>query len=543
MDSFSGFYAAEAGLNVRADAVRQLFQGSGLPSGSSPDDSAGAVPCVNGNDGSGDYACTDYAFRDRQVITYVEEAINNGTPIVVPRGEDYQNLHGVEYHYVVYSRAISPAGFPEAILEMHFKSRVLPLFQFAAFYNKDLEILPSADWLLDGPVHSNGDLYLGCDNTLDITGQVTVAGDLYRGRKDVDGCMSGPVRVNDPAVLAEIPTCSGTRQAIAQADVVSWDGMINTEVSGLTVPPRSVLEPVAGGRYWDSADLRIVLDLTGGIPAIEVRNADGTVNGGDTSIITGCGVATHSATLYNHREGGTIDMLDIDVRGLLDCMHGNSLGATLDDATDGGLVWYLGVDGASAAGVNRYGVRVSNAGELSSTDVSAPLVRGLTLATEQAMYVQGDYNAVNKIPAAMLADSLNVLSNNWSDAASTLSLANRGATTTTINTAFLAGTDTTGGAEGSGGQDLGGYNGGLENFMRLHEDWTGVTLVYRGALASLYEPRHVSGAWVSGAPYYAAPIADWGFDYDLFEDPALTPPLSPRFIYLKQELFVRHFEL
>jgi hypothetical protein len=29
----------------------------------------------------------------------------------------------------------------------------------------------------------------------------------------------------------------------------------------------------------------------------------------------------------------------------------------------------------------------------------------------------------------------------------------------------------------------------------------------------------------------------------LFEDPALSPPLSPRFVYLQQELFVRHFEL
>ena len=43
-------------------------------------------------------------------------------------------------------------------------------------------------------------------------------------------------------------------------------------------------------------------------------------------------------------------------------------------------------------------------------------------------------------------------------------------------------------------------------------------------------------------PYYTAPVRDWHFDFD-FEDALLMPPLSPIFIYLKQELFVRRFEL
>ena len=99
-----------------------------------------------------------------------------------------------------------------------------------------------------------------------------------------------------------------------------------------------------------------------------------------------------------------------------------------------------------------------------------------------------------------------------------------------------------GAAEGAGGQDQGSYNGGLENYPRFHEKWSGKTLTYRGSFVSLYEPLHVDGAWVYGGMQYKAPSRDWGYDTD-FDDAANLPPLSPRFVYLKQELFVRQFEL
>ena len=50
--------------------------------------------------------------------------------------------------------------------------------------------------------------------------------------------------------------------------------------------------------------------------------------------------------------------------------------------------------------------------------------------------------------AAVLADSLNVLSNGWKDKNSAKGLNKRKAKNTRINAAFLAGTDSTGGSEG-----------------------------------------------------------------------------------------------
>ena len=50
----------------------------------------------------------------------------------------------------------------------------------------------------------------------------------------------------------------------------------------------------------------------------------------------------------------------------------------------------------------------------------------------------------------------------------------------------------------------------------------------------------MDGKWVYGNPQYEAPIRNWRYDTD-FNDPTSLPPLSPRFVLLKQELFVREF--
>ena len=74
--------------------------------------------------------------------------------------------------------------------------------------------------------------------------------------------------------------------------------------------------------------------------------------------------------------------------------------------------------------------------------VSSLPTDGLTVVSENPVYVQGNYNATNDpvvnateahVPASIIADSLAILSNNWTDAASFNSpnnVAGRQATTT-----------------------------------------------------------------------------------------------------------------
>lgn len=541
MNGTRGFYAAEAGLNLRASAIRSSFVGYERPTGTPPTLSSGQVPCVSGAQGSGDFACQQRSFSDRNVHTFVIEDAANPSNINIPPGEPFQNLSALEYQYSLNSVAVGSEGRPEAILEMGLKSRLVPLFQFAAFYDKDLEILPGQPMTLEGPVHTNGSLYLDTDETLDILGQVTTAGDLYRGRKNEDTCDSGAVSVIDPATLRAIG-CGAGRTLIPEASLPPWNGYLRVRVDQIEVPEPEVLDPVVGEAYWDLADLRVMLDLDG-TPAVEVRNADGSVDATATGKLATCGSAGYSNSLYNNREGTSIRMLDVDVESLLDCIHASTLvpGLGVDDTTQGGLVWYLGVEGPDAGVVNDYGVRLRNATRLDATATGAPPVAGLTVVTNQAAYTWGDFNKDVKKPASILADSLNILSVDWldGDGLQDLDDTSRRAGATTVHAAFLAGTDVTGGLEGIPGQDQDNYNGGLENYPRLHENWSGVTLTYRGSFVSLGVPRSVDGAW-GGPNQYKAPIRDWRYETD-FNDAAKLPPLTPRFVYLRQNLYSRRF--
>jgi hypothetical protein len=556
MDAGRGFYAAEAGLNVRAEEIRKVFLDYNRPSGTPPVPLPGQPACAGGDPGTGDYACSTYDVSGRTVRTWVAEDPGNPRTIIVPPGEDFQNLTAQDYRYLVSSVALSGWGRAEAILEMHFTSRLIPLFQFAAFYDKDLEILPGPAMTLGGPVHTNGNLFLAAGTSLEIDGQVTTASELYHGRKNDATCAGGTVSVHDLTGPLALPACvGGVRDQLLQADVdgtnpphLDWQGMIHVGSTAVAVPPPEALDP--GGQYWDLADVRVILDLTDAAVPIKVYQASGALDAANTADLAAqCAAAIRQDTaplLRNKREGADIQMLDVDVQALMDCIEldvPNLMGGRpLDDATQGGLVWYFGVDdGVNAAAPNNYGVRLSGGATLAPSS-GAVDVRGLTIVTNQALYVQGDFNADAGAawrPAAFMADSLNVLSNAWSDATSAGPLAGRLADDTTIRAAFLAGTDTTGGAGGEGLIDTANYNGGLENYPRFHEDWTGDTLTYRGSFVSLDRPRRVDGAWSDQE--YVPPDRDWGYE-ERFDDAANLPPLTPRFVYLKQELFVRDFE-
>jgi hypothetical protein len=444
------------------------------------------------------------------------------------------------------------------------------LFQFAAFYDKDLEILPGPTMTLNGPVHTNRDLYLNTDNSnpgLIVQGQVTTAGSIYRGRKNTNVCNSNPVRIFNPSVATTlVPTCS-SRVLIQPNQLTPFNGMIQMGVSPVEVPAPEVLDPTPGQVYWHNADLRLVLrmtnanipDTTNAVTAIEVRSSTNTLDSSATTTINtdlvncpgsiGGRAIGNTFSFYSNREAKLIRMLDVDALALFNCLHRSNwfgTGKLLSDSTQGGLVIFLTVEGPqSNIAANNYGVRVRNAQQLYSNVGGAPPIRGITWVSNQALYSMGNYNSVNKIPSAFLADVYNVLSTAWSDTNSwngsaPVGIGSRVAANTTVNAAVLAGTDTTGGVEGSAGQG-GAYNGGLENYPRFHENWTNRNYTYRGSFVSLNRPRHQNGTWVYGGNVYTAPNRIWSYE-TAFNNAANLPPITPRFVYLRQELFVRDFE-
>lgn len=256
---------------------------------------------------------------------------------------------------------------------------------------------------------------------------------------------------------------------------------------------------------------------------------------------------------FDWRENSWMHLLNVNVRDLL--LWNQQNGAPFfspTDSSDDGLVLYLTVDGLDSNGINDYGVRVFGSANLPIPGgigvVADPT--GLTVASDQAIYVLGDYNRANagdlpRQPAAFVGDSMNVLSAGYwpnpcpdpcpaNDAQSPLPLSDplRTAATTSINAAILAGTDTT--PDGAVGQ----YSGGFENHARLHEDWSGKSFDYRGSLVSLGEPKHADGLWCVGLScnIYSPPKRNWSFEA-AFNDAANLPPLTPSFVYLRQAFF------
>jgi Tfp pilus assembly protein PilX len=213
----------------------------------------------------------------------------------------------------------------------------------------------------------------------------------------------------------------------------------------------------------------------------------------------------------------------------------------------------------------RRGVRLVNGQTIPGNyDTVTPAnTKGFTLASENGVYVWGNYNATGvtsigtptpysnylpaptsslDIPASIAADAVTVLSNNWNDAQSfnsPFTLANRQATDTVIRFAMLAGETITtlNGTPNQGGGDL-KMNGGVHNFKRFLEDWSANNLSYSGSLINLFNSHNNSGPYKCCNNVYVPPNRNWVFDAT-FLDINRLPPGTPYFQYIQTTGFQR----
>jgi hypothetical protein len=171
----------------------------------------------------------------------------------------------------------------------------------------------------------------------------------------------------------------------------------------------------------------------------------------------------------------------------------------------------------------------------------APTITGLTVASENPVYIQGNYNAattfgVNDTHAAtsVIADAVTILSNNWTDLNSLgnpYAAANRPrATDSYYRVAIVSGKgpifpkpdDVPAGSTF-------GTDGGAHSFLRMLEGGAGTTVHYRGSMATFYYNRQATGIFkCCGNVVYSVPTRDYIFDID-FLDPAKLPPNTPVF--------------
>jgi len=206
------------------------------------------------------------------------------------------------------------------------------------------------------------------------------------------------------------------------------------------------------------------------------------------------------------------------------------------------------IDGGMNAGVSYLPVKPAASGCILNA-ANPTGCGGFTVASENPVYVYGNYNSNASDPfwgtannanpaqtthsaAAIIADAVTVLSNQWSDSNSMLNSTNPGnrkATNPAYYRAAIAGgknipfpQPTWGGA----GQDF-GTDGGLHNFLRYLESW-GTTLNYAGSLVSMYYSEYNTGIFKCCTTVYTPPTRKYYFDV-LFLNPNNLPPATPMF--------------
>jgi hypothetical protein len=344
----------------------------------------------------------------------------------------------------------------------------------------------------------------------------------------------------------------------------------------IEIPDTSQTDANYDERMYTKAGLKVLVNSSGSsvtaangvtVPAHDrvYITSDGTVIPNTDPLVAYLDTMFSDGTMKDYRENATVSTTDIDVGKLTTAYNevlldpiptsskwGNSAPAALKNqpispSLQGKAMWngVLYVTDVTDNSGHRTGVKLVNGQTLPGS--------GLTVATENAAYLVGDYNtggvppvdnSSNPIsannyapgytvkPAAVMADAVTAVSSNWttSNYNNVASLNSRNPVNTTINTALISGMVLSDGTA---------YSGGVENYIRLLENWSGGRrLSYYGSMINLYASKQSKAHWQNTGNYYNAPSRNWYFDIN-FLDPNKLPPGTPILRTLKRGQWVQ----
>lgn len=480
-------------------------------------------------------------------FTFTQQTEIVGAPVnrIMTRGA-FAGLYALEQPMSVRIDA-TDATNNRAAVELGVSVQSVPIFQFGVFYDRDLEINNGPPMTFSGWVHSNRNLYLSSANA-NYLNQLTAADSVFWSRKDDAVRLPGVNIANNAGVLTPLDFDSRSNPGatfVARSNL-RFNGKLMSNVSGvrplrLPLPggmdPVELVLPALGGdspevqqvRMANKADLRIVVNVANPLTNI-CMEATFVRMGGRTALGTSCSSIFQFArnAFWDGREMRRPDVLELDMNALRTFVNANPGPRQVS-------IIYVEFQGRDTMNVDRDypALRIRNGSTLPDPPATGE-PGGMTITTNAAMYVRGDYNTVNWKPAALIADVATFLSTSWTDAASTNFPRPRTYGTTSVFAALLAGnSETPCDARVCGGPQP--YGGGLENFPRFIEDWggsgAGTPFNYTGSLVSLFTSRQSGRQWGhtlnGGRAYYNAPVRNWSFD-TRFRNPLLLPPGTPR---------------
>ena len=430
----------------------------------------------------------------------------------------------------------------------NFQITGVPLFQAAVFFEHDIELHPGALMTINGLVHSNNDLWLATSNPdrLKFLMNVSYAGQYHEAYKPLTTFGSGStgaVSPNPPLWADGLPGSSSTTIAsqLTKTDRMEPYGtepaqlFDTSDTSANNDGPREVIEPpvssaadpapIAALRLYNQASVRVTIDRTKPVadPArILIRNGSDAVLPAATETAIRAALTVSTTTIYDWRQASNVSLTNVDVKALDTALVGM-------DASFNGVLY---IHDITPTGLNA--IRLKN---------GAVLNRDLSIASNNAVYIQGDYNTgglssgahdpllvpsnnggnpsgtdsttangYTKRSAAVMADAVMILSNAWSDSNSSDSLSGRVASHTTVNTAILSGIVPT------NYQDSGVYSGGPHNFPRFLETWSGKDFSYLGSMVQTFNSKQFDGIYDTGN-IYSPPSRKWGYDSSFLTQP------------------------
>ena len=434
---------------------------------------------------------------------------------------------------------------------------VVPLFQATAFFEGDLELYRPATMTIGGLVHTNSKAYVSSSSA----GVLTFSGHLsYAANGGYLDSVDPPQASSWSgwAPNSEIPPTYSSGGVDQQVNEVSRMEPLGSDSISLLHPPvdsqghstgdnnpnddsmRELIEPpkntgaypdptpIAQRRLYNKAGIRIHMSVTTTTshhrtttvvtPSIATQNGTSLTGSQKNTILN----ALSQQTIYDYREGHNVDLTTLDlsaVRSTLNAASGFN-GIIYIDQTD---------SNGNISTSDPQGIRLKNGSSLPSG--------GLTIASQNPVYIQGDYNTTNAATrgsAAVFGDAVTILSNSWNDNNSSSSLNSRNASSSTVNTAIVAGFLPSGWTNPNTGQQY-GYSGGLNNFPRFLENWSNDTFTYNGSMIELFTSEVAIGEWDTGNTY-SPPNRVWNFDSNFVSNP---PPGSLDAVYIGRGALAR----
>jgi hypothetical protein len=454
---------------------------------------------------------------------------------------NYPGWKGYSFNYLVSAKIKSTnqlGGQVTAGVRRRFQYVEVPIFQMMFFFNDDLVIYKPATMTVGGLVHTNANLYLSQQSGLTFNNNVSYAGSYSATTIPPYGATYSAWSSSD-----QPPTLNGalTKVPVAAPLGVSMMSLFNTGDTNpnndgfqeiIQRPNEAFSDPPEISQRRMSNKAGIVINISGTTATLTLQNGTVATAAQQTAIRA---AFTGKTTMYDQREGKTVDVANINVRALTPTL--NALGA----ANFNSVLYIVDTTPVSGTSPRPKTVRLQNGGVLPDA--------GLTIASQNPIYIQGDYNtgtSATVLPTAVpanstgnpsgtasptvpgytrkassvLGDAVMFLSNSWNDANSSLSLSNRTASNTTYNTAVLSGFLPSGYTNPSGTQY--GYSGGANNFPRFLETWSSRTCTYTGSMVQLFNSQTFTGAWGLGN-IYAPPTRRWNFDNNFLNN---APPGS-----------------